>query len=154
MNSAYRSRLRLTSSSRRTWRVVVFGCLDGAFSSDNCFAPFFFRCAVRLALQAVCSDLCTRTKHGTAHFGAGGSDPRNVWAAASRTRRGRSRPFLCFVRVQMSPVAFMYPLFFQESVIELVLIWELKPYLKCRALASRHPISCCCRRIRPPGLAR
>src|SRR6185312_5740851 len=122
MNSAYRSRLRLTSSSRRTWRVVVFGCLDGAFSSDNCFAPFFFRCAVRLALQAVCSDLCTRTKHGTAHFGAGGSDPRNVWAAASRTRRGRSRPFLCFVRVQMSPVAFMYPLFFQEPVSGLVLI--------------------------------
>src|SRR6185312_5550826 len=76
------------------------------------------------------------------------------WAAASRPRRGRSRPFLCFVRVQMSPVAFMYPLFFQEPVIGLVLIWELKPYLKCRALASRHPISCCCRRIRPPGLAR
>src|SRR6185312_5550825 len=94
MNSAYRSRLRLTSSSRRTWRVVVFGCLDGAFSSDNCFAPFFFRCAVRLALQAVCSDLCTRTKHGTAHFGAGGSDP--VVGGCKPPTTGSLPPFLVF----------------------------------------------------------
>src|SRR5690348_3875553 len=98
--------------------------------------------------------VCTRTKHGTAQFGAGGSDPTNVWAAASRTKRGRSRPFLCFVCVQISPVAFIYPLFFQEPVIGFVVTGELKPYLKYRALPSRHPISCCCRRIPLPALAR
>src|SRR5208337_4340287 len=40
MNSAYPSTLRLTSSSRRTCRVVVFGCLDGAFRSAMCFLSF------------------------------------------------------------------------------------------------------------------
>jgi hypothetical protein len=46
----------------------------------------------------------------------------STWAGATRFILGRSRPFLCFVRVQMSPVAFIYPLFFQEPVIELALI--------------------------------
>src|SRR6185437_11141496 len=125
MNSAYRSRLRLTSSSRRTWRVVVFGCLDGAFSSDNGVPPYALWCVLRPALQTVCSDLCTRTKHGHASCVTGGSDPTKVWAAARRTQRGRSRPFLCVVRVQMSPVAFIYPLFFQEPVIGFVVTGEL-----------------------------
>ena len=97
-----------------------FGCFDGAFSSGNCFPPFLFRGVVRLALQTVCSDLCTRTKHGPERLGAGGSDPTTFWAAESRTKWGRSRPSECFVRVQMSPVSFTHPLFFEESVVGLV----------------------------------
>src|SRR5437016_11636721 len=42
MNSAYMSRLCLTSSSRRTGRVEVFGCFDGAFSSAKCFSSFHY----------------------------------------------------------------------------------------------------------------
>jgi hypothetical protein len=40
MKSAYLSRLSLTSSSKRTWRVVVFGCFDGAFKSAKRFFSF------------------------------------------------------------------------------------------------------------------
>src|SRR5438876_60390 len=42
MNSSYLSSSCLTFSSRRTWRVVVFGCFDGAFRSAKCFSPFPF----------------------------------------------------------------------------------------------------------------
>jgi hypothetical protein len=122
--------------------------------SGNCFAPFLFRGVVRLALQVVCSDLCTRTKHGPERLGAGGSDPTTFWAAESRTKWGRSRPSECFARVQMSPVSFTHPPFFQESAVGLWVTLELKPHLKYSAFASRHPIFCCCPRIPLPGLAR
>ncbi len=63
MNSAYLSRLRLTSSSKRTCRVVVFGCFDGAFSSAKCFSSFRHRDVLQPPLQNVCSYSCTRAKH-------------------------------------------------------------------------------------------
>ena len=49
--------------------------------------------------------------------GRAGATPRQCWAAESRTQWGRSRPSLCFVRVQMSPVSFTHPPFFQEAVV-------------------------------------
>src|SRR5580704_18112880 len=51
------------------------------------FLLSLFRGVVRLALQVVCSDLCTRTKHGPERLGAAGSDPTTFWAAESRKSR-------------------------------------------------------------------
>src|SRR6266571_2799888 len=73
--------------------------------------------------------------------------PHEFWAAASRTKWGRSRPSQCFVRVQMSPVSFTYPPFFEESVVALWVTLGLEPHLKCRVSVSRHPIFSCCPRI-------
>src|SRR5213082_3359159 len=88
MNSAYLSKLCRTSSSSRTCRVVVFGCFDGAFRSAKRFPPFGIRDALRPALQNVCSDSCTRPKHGPELLGAGGSDPTKFWAAESPQKWG------------------------------------------------------------------
>src|SRR5439155_5827408 len=88
MNSAYLSKLCRTSSSSRTCRVVVFGCFDGAFRSAKRFPPFGVRDALRPALQAACSDCCTRAKHGHASCVTGGSDPTELWAAESAQKWG------------------------------------------------------------------
>jgi len=44
---------------------------------------------------------CTRAKHGRTSCVTGGSDPRELWAAESRPKWGRSRPSECFARVQI-----------------------------------------------------
>jgi len=60
MNSAYLSRLCLTSSSKRTCRLVVFGCFDGASEVPSSSPPFVIGRALQPGLQNVCSALCTR----------------------------------------------------------------------------------------------
>src|SRR5206468_11205293 len=103
MNSAYLSKLCRTSSSSRTCRVVVFGCFDGAFRSAKRFPPFGIRDALRPALQTVCSDSCTRPKHGPELLGAGGGGAHEILAGERRPIRGRFPPSYGFCHVHISP---------------------------------------------------
>lgn len=54
--------------------------------------PFVIRDPLHGALQVVFSDYCTRAKHGPELFGAGGSDPTELWAAKGRQKWGRASP--------------------------------------------------------------
>src|SRR5438132_5372934 len=67
MNFAYLSRLCLTSSAKRTCRVVVFGCFDGAFSSAKCFSSFRYSRSHYIPHYNLHSfESCRQLKHGHA----------------------------------------------------------------------------------------
>jgi hypothetical protein len=65
------------------------------------FLLSLFRGVVRLALQVVCSDLCTRTKHGPERLGAGGNSPRAL-GRLKAAQSGVLPPVLGFFPTQVS----------------------------------------------------
>src|SRR5260370_6868772 len=67
------------------------------------FPPFVIRGALQLALQNVCSDSCTRPKHGAELLGAGRGGPPKFLAAGSPQKLRASLPPLSF-----SPPAFLF----------------------------------------------
>src|SRR6266478_2766826 len=76
MNSAYLSRLHLTSSSKRTCSVVVFGCFDGAFRSAKCFSSFRHSWCITTCITKCLLRFLHAGKHGPELLGAG-AIPRN-----------------------------------------------------------------------------
>src|SRR2546426_975954 len=63
---------------------------------------FVLHPAIRLAF----ADSCTRPKHSHASCVTGGSDPTELWAAQSRQKWGRSRPFWWFFHADFCPHRF------------------------------------------------
>src|SRR5947209_1008595 len=105
-NSAYFVSVDRASSSSRSCKTVVFGCLGGAFRTGIETHSSFCSESFPSAYKIDCFSVCTRAKHGPEQLGVGGSDPRKFWAAEGRRKWGRSHPTRCFGRVQL----FLVPL--------------------------------------------
>src|SRR5439155_5929919 len=87
MNSAYLSKLCLTSSFKRTCRIVVFGCFDGAFRSAMCFLSLHHswcittcitKCLLRFLHAAKTRPRAARGGRERAHPNLGGWKPPKV----------------------------------------------------------------------------
>src|SRR6516162_10413917 len=99
-NSAYLSRLILTSCSRRTWSNAVFGCFDGPFRSAK-LSFSFRRSSKHYSLHYKLHALTwARAKHDPFHW-AGLERPHgSLWPRSGCQKWGRSSPAPVFARAQ------------------------------------------------------
>src|SRR5260370_25366114 len=116
MNSAYLCKLCLTSSSKRTCRVVVFGCLDGALSSakslfsflhSSCITPCITNCLLRFLHGAKTRPRATRGGGGRSH---------HIFGGCKAPKEGvLPPPFLVFSPCLFCPFSFFFPPVYEIS---------------------------------------
>src|SRR5712691_9555565 len=100
MNSAYMSRLCRTSSSRRTWRVEVFGCFDGAFSSAKCFSSFRYSPCITSRITICILRILHAGKTRSRFLRDGLERPHELLGGWTAKKWGRSSPLRSFALVQ------------------------------------------------------